>query len=106
MSLRKNAPSTRLIPIFSMLLRLGILLYALAALVTPAQAAPAFQEDKPTNDFCLACHQEEGIDKTLGKESPFLLRSTRLSSRTLFMLKKVLTVWIAILISVITPIQM
>jgi len=73
MSLRNNIPSNRLIPIFSVILGLGILAYALASFVTPAQAAPAIlrqQEDgKPGNDFCLACHQEEGLDKTLGKES-------------------------------------
>ncbi|GAB4542616.1 MAG: hypothetical protein Fur002_13210 [Anaerolineales bacterium] len=42
---------------------LGLLLFAL-----PVQAAPAPQGEKPGNDFCLACHQKEGIDKTLGNE--------------------------------------
>jgi hypothetical protein len=40
---------------------------------SPAQAAPSYhpvaQEDKPNNDFCLACHQEEGLDKNLGSET-------------------------------------
>ena len=69
MSHRKKFPPIRLISIFSMLLGLGILIYALVYFVTPARAAPVFQEDKPANDFCLACHQEEGIDLALGKES-------------------------------------
>lgn len=57
----------------SLLLGTGAFIFALISLTTPAQAAPAYQlttqEDKPANDFCLACHQEEGIDKTLGQES-------------------------------------
>ncbi|HNE03894.1 MAG TPA: cytochrome c3 family protein, partial [Anaerolineales bacterium] len=57
----------------SLLLGLGLFAFALAALTTTAQAAPslqpAAQDQKPNNDFCLACHQEEGIDKTLGSES-------------------------------------
>ena len=64
---KKNRPhlSSTLI----LILGFGLLAFALAFLSTPAQAAPSFQEDKPSNDFCLACHQEEGIDKTLGSES-------------------------------------
>lgn len=53
----------------SLLLGLGLLIFALTALASPVQAAPSYQEDKPSNDFCLACHQEEGIDKKLGSES-------------------------------------
>jgi Cytochrome c3/Doubled CXXCH motif (Paired_CXXCH_1) len=57
----------------SLFLGLGLLAFALAVFASPAQAAPALQplaqEDKPGNDFCLACHQEEGVDKTLGSES-------------------------------------
>lgn len=52
-----------------LLLGLGLLIFALAAFASPAQAAPTYQEDKPNNDFCLACHQEEGIDITLGSDS-------------------------------------
>jgi len=48
---------------------LGLLLYCLVALVSPAQAAPKYQGDQPADDFCLACHQQEGIDITLGGES-------------------------------------
>jgi len=59
------------------ILGFGLLVFALVSLATPAQAAPSYQEssepsyqgDKPSNDFCLACHQEEGIKITLGKES-------------------------------------
>ncbi len=54
---------------FSMVLGIGLFLFTLIALVSPAQAAPAYQEDKPSNDFCLACHQEEGLDKSIGKET-------------------------------------
>ena len=53
----------------SLLLGIGLFLFALISLTTPAQAAPSHQDDKPSNDFCLACHQEEGVDLTLGKES-------------------------------------
>ncbi|NOH00880.1 MAG: cytochrome C [Chloroflexi bacterium] len=57
----------------SLLLGLGLFVLALAVFASPAQAAPttgpAAQDDKPANDFCLACHQEEGLDKTLGSES-------------------------------------
>ena len=56
-------------PAVSLLLGLGLLVFALAAFASPAQAAPSYQADKPSNDFCLACHQEEGIDLTLGSES-------------------------------------
>jgi cytochrome c553 len=56
-----------------LILGLGLFTFALASLASPAQAAPGYhpaqQEDKPSNDFCLACHQEEGLDKTFGSES-------------------------------------
>jgi hypothetical protein len=49
---------------------IGLFFFALTALVSPARAAPVLmQQDKRANDFCLACHQEEGIDKTIGGES-------------------------------------
>ncbi len=54
---------------FILLLGLGLLTFALIVLATPAQAAPAYQEDKPSNDFCLACHQQQDITKKLGNES-------------------------------------
>lgn len=57
----------------SLILGFGLLAFALALSASPAQASPtsqpASQEDKPDNDFCLACHQEKGIDKTFGDES-------------------------------------
>jgi hypothetical protein len=55
-----------------LILATGIALFAFALLqlAAPAQAAPALQQEgPPSNDFCLACHQEEGLDKTLGSES-------------------------------------
>ncbi|MFN8412148.1 MAG: cytochrome c3 family protein [Anaerolineales bacterium] len=56
-----------------LLLGLGLFISALAAFfTTPAQAAqPAVaphQDNKPSNDFCLACHQQEGKTVTLGSE--------------------------------------
>lgn len=50
-------------------LGIGLLLFIPAFFTSPVQAAPSYQEDGPSNDFCLACHQEEGLDKTLGSES-------------------------------------
>jgi predicted CXXCH cytochrome family protein len=48
---------------------LGLFLFAMAAFVPAARATPATQGDEPTNDFCLACHQQEGVELTLGSES-------------------------------------
>ncbi|RJP50189.1 MAG: ammonia-forming cytochrome c nitrite reductase subunit c552 [Anaerolineaceae bacterium] len=59
----------RSVQTFILLLGLGLFAFALTALATPAQAAPAYQEDKPSNDFCLACHQQQDIAKTLGNET-------------------------------------
>ncbi|MCB0101518.1 MAG: cytochrome c3 family protein [Anaerolineales bacterium] len=54
-------------------LGIGLLVFVLALSASPAQAAPTHhpvtQDDKPGSDYCLACHQEEGLDKTLGTES-------------------------------------
>ena len=54
----------------SLTLLMGLLFfaYAIVSFVTPVQAAPVYQEDKPANDFCLACHQEDGLDFKLGKD--------------------------------------
>ena len=49
-------------------LGIGLFIFALAVFASPAQAAPSYQGDKPSNDFCLACHQEEGKTLTLGSE--------------------------------------
>lgn len=55
---------------FSLILGFGLLLYASAASSTPAQAATGYsQEDKTSNDFCLGCHQQQGIALALGSES-------------------------------------
>lgn len=49
---------------------LGLLIFALTSSTTPAQAAPnQFQGDQPTNDFCLACHQQESVTLTLGNDT-------------------------------------
>jgi predicted CXXCH cytochrome family protein len=59
-----------LVGTFSLILGLGLLLITLAFSLSPAQAAPTqFQDGEIPNDFCLACHQEEGITLTLGSES-------------------------------------
>jgi predicted CXXCH cytochrome family protein len=50
-------------------LGLGLFLFAMAALASPAQATPSKQGEEPTNDFCLACHQQEDVELTLGAES-------------------------------------
>lgn len=60
--------------IVSLILGLGLLVFTLAMSASPAQAAtsyhqPVSQGDKPNNDFCLACHQEEGKTKKLGNEA-------------------------------------
>jgi nitrate/TMAO reductase-like tetraheme cytochrome c subunit len=68
MSHRKKLYPPRFISILSLLLGLGILIYVLAALTTPAQAAPAPQEKRP-NDFCLACHQKSGVKFELGGDA-------------------------------------
>jgi len=70
MSFRRKFPLTRIIPILCMILGFGILAYTLTLVVAPVQAAPTFQDDKPSNDFCLACHQQEDMrlefsDKTI-----------------------------------------
>lgn len=59
----------RSIPAAILLLGLGLFVFALAVFASPAQADSSYQGEKPADDFCLACHQEEGIDITLGSES-------------------------------------
>lgn len=60
----------------SLILGLGLFAFALIVLTTSAQAAPAHtpavQEDKPGSDFCLSCHQEEGMKRTIDGEPLFL----------------------------------
>lgn len=60
----------------SLILGLGLFAFALIVLTTTAQAAPAHtpavQEDKPGSDFCLSCHQEEGMKRTIDGEPLFL----------------------------------
>lgn len=53
-----------------LLLGFGFLFFALASFPSPTHAAPNLaQEDPPTNDFCLACHQQEGVTFSLGNDS-------------------------------------
>ena len=52
-----------------LLLGFGLFLLAITAFATSAQATPSYQGDGPSNDFCLACHQEQGIALTLGSET-------------------------------------
>lgn len=68
MTVRKTFYPPRFITFASLLLGLGLFAYAFAALTTPAQAAPAGQEKKP-DDFCLACHQRNGVQFTLGNDT-------------------------------------
>jgi nitrate/TMAO reductase-like tetraheme cytochrome c subunit len=56
-------------PPLILLLGLGLLTFALASLSISARAAPFQQDDRPSNDACLACHQQQDIRKTLGSES-------------------------------------
>jgi predicted CXXCH cytochrome family protein len=65
--------------ILGLLLGLGMLFFILTFLTTPTQAAPdKFQGEQPSNDFCLACHQQEGIQLPLGSESlPVTINPTR-----------------------------
>ncbi|MCE9647034.1 MAG: ammonia-forming cytochrome c nitrite reductase subunit c552 [Chloroflexi bacterium] len=61
-----------------LILGIGLFIFALASLVTPAQAAPVPQGEKPADDFCLACHHEARIKVTLGTESlPVTINSTQ-----------------------------
>jgi len=45
-----------------------LLLVIMVLLATPVDAAPQFQDDQPTDESCLACHQQEGITAEIGGE--------------------------------------
>src|SRR6185503_7276739 len=49
---------------------LGVFLLLLILLfsTTPAEAAPQPQGDQPTDEACLACHQQEGMTAQIGGE--------------------------------------
>src|ERR671912_460882 len=51
-------------------LTLGVflLLVVLVFSATPAEAAPQVQDDPPTDETCLACHQQEGMTAQIGGE--------------------------------------
>jgi len=53
-------------PIFGLVLGTGALIFALTALTTPAQAASNSQGEKPADDFCLACHQDQDLKTRIG----------------------------------------
>ncbi len=48
-------------------LALGVLLLlaVMTLSATPAAAAPQLQGDKPSDDTCLACHQQEGMTRSI-----------------------------------------
>lgn len=43
-----------------------LLLVVMVFSATSADAAPRFQGDQPTDDFCLGCHQQEGMTAEIG----------------------------------------
>ena len=45
-----------------------LLLIVLVLSATPAEAAPQPQGDQPTDEACLACHQQEGMTAQIGGE--------------------------------------
>lgn len=45
-----------------------LLLVVMVLSATPAEAAPQFQGDQPTDEFCLGCHQQEGMTAQIGGE--------------------------------------
>lgn len=61
--LRKRAAQA-----FLLLFGLGLIAFVFASLPTLVRAAPAPQQDRPPNNFCLACHQQQGLEKKLGSE--------------------------------------
>ena len=63
MSFKKYIFPARLLPILLIIIGLGILVPVLMLSVSPVHATSRQQDDKPTNEFCLACHQDE--DTTL-----------------------------------------
>jgi len=75
-----------------------LLLAVLVFSATPAEAAPQFQGEPPTDETCLACHQQEGMNAQIGGRL-FPLRSIPGHSKSLYMERKILPVWIAIRIS-------
>ena len=45
-----------------------LVLIVLVLPATPAEAAPQFQGEPPTDETCLACHQQEGMTAQIGGE--------------------------------------
>jgi predicted CXXCH cytochrome family protein len=46
-----------------------LLLAAMTLSVTPVAAAPHLQGDTPTDETCLACHQQEGMTAQIGEQA-------------------------------------
>lgn len=68
MSARNKIPIPRIVPFLCLFLGAGIFTIALLTVAAPVQAAHPGQEDGPSSDFCLACHQEQGLTLHLGSE--------------------------------------
>jgi len=51
-----------------MLLGVALLLVAMVLSATPAEAAPSFQGEQPTDESCLGCHQQEGMTAQIGNQ--------------------------------------
>ncbi len=68
-------PPRKLTPLIASLFALGGLallvafIYALSVAPGTVKAAPAPRSAQATNDFCLACHQQEGLTLALGADS-------------------------------------
>jgi nitrate/TMAO reductase-like tetraheme cytochrome c subunit len=64
-------------------LTLGVLLLlaVMTLSVTPAAAAPQLQGDKPSDDTCLACHQQEGMNAQFGGQPvPLTINAKKFSA--------------------------
>jgi mono/diheme cytochrome c family protein len=49
-----------------LVLGIFLLLAVITFSATPAAAAPQLQGEKPSDDTCLACHQQEGMTAQIG----------------------------------------
>jgi len=52
--------------ITGLVLGILLLLTVMTLIVTPVAAAPRFQDEPPTDETCLACHQQEGMTAQVG----------------------------------------
>jgi nitrate/TMAO reductase-like tetraheme cytochrome c subunit len=51
-----------------MVLGVALLLVVMVLSATPAEAAPSFQGEQPTDESCLGCHQQEGMTAQIGNQ--------------------------------------